>query len=86
MIAVSVTAKMEKQFADITLERPRSPRTKPTVVQTILRSQLVQDYSLNAVGVQPANVVIEPDVKIKQMGKKDRRPGRSHRTMEPHGR
>ena len=29
---------------------------------TILRSLLVQSYNLNALGVQPADVVIEPDV------------------------
>ena len=29
---------------------------------TILRSLLVQNYNQNAFGVQPANVVIEPDV------------------------
>ena len=31
-------------------------------IQTILRSLLVQNYSLNAIGVQPADVVIAPDV------------------------
>lgn len=61
VIAVSVTAKMEKQFCNISAEKP-TPWRKPTVVQTILRSLLVQNYSLNAVGVQPADVVIEPDV------------------------
>ena len=29
---------------------------------TIMRSLLVQNYNLNAFGVQPADVVIEPDV------------------------
>jgi predicted acylesterase/phospholipase RssA/CRP-like cAMP-binding protein len=62
VIAVSVTAKMEKQFCDITPETPTPPRKQPSVVQTILRSLLVQNYSLNAFGVQPADVVIEPDV------------------------
>jgi predicted acylesterase/phospholipase RssA/CRP-like cAMP-binding protein len=62
VIAVSVTAKMEKEFCDITPETQRLPGRKPSVVQTILRSLLVQNYSLNAIGVQPADVVIEPDV------------------------
>jgi NTE family protein len=63
VIAVSVTAKIEQQFGDITVERP-TPRNgkRPTVVQTILRSLLVQNHRLNAVGVRPADVVIEPDV------------------------
>jgi predicted acylesterase/phospholipase RssA/CRP-like cAMP-binding protein len=62
VIAVSVTAKMEQEFCDITPESPGLPRKKPTVVQTLLRSLLVQNHSLNAHGVQPADVVIEPDV------------------------
>ena len=39
----------------------RKPRL-PSAVQTVLRSLLVLNYSMNAVGVQPADVVIEPDV------------------------
>jgi predicted acylesterase/phospholipase RssA len=62
VIAVSVTAKMEKAFGDITPDRHAPPRRGPSVVQTILRSLLVQNHSLNAFGVQPADVVIAPDV------------------------
>jgi predicted acylesterase/phospholipase RssA len=62
VIAVSVTARMERRFGDITPETPRPPRRRPGVVQTILRSLLVQNYSLNDFGVRPADVVIEPDV------------------------
>lgn len=62
VIAVSVTAKMEKEFCEITPERPTPREKKPTVLQTILRSLLVQNHSLNALGVRPADVVIEPDV------------------------
>lgn len=62
VIAVSVTAKMEKQFCDITPEAPTPPRKSPSVVQTLLRSLLVQNHNLNSFGVQPADVVIEPDV------------------------
>jgi predicted acylesterase/phospholipase RssA/CRP-like cAMP-binding protein len=61
VIAVSVTAQMEREFCDITPETAR-PRKKPGVVQTVLRSLLVQNYSMNAIGVRPADVVIEPDV------------------------
>jgi predicted acylesterase/phospholipase RssA len=39
------------------------PRKKPGVLQTLLRSLLVQNHSLNAFGVSPADVVIEPDVR-----------------------
>jgi NTE family protein len=62
VIAVSVTAKMERKFCDITSEKPMSSRTRPGIVPTILRSLLVQNHSLNAMGVRPADVVIEPDV------------------------
>ena len=62
VIAVSVTAKMEKEFCDITPDEPTRRGKKPGVVQTLLRSLLVQNHSLNAFGVQPADVVIEPDV------------------------
>ena len=58
VIAVSVTAKMEKQFGEITPEKRARPRRKPGVIQTILRSLLVQNHSLNAIGVQPADVVL----------------------------
>jgi predicted acylesterase/phospholipase RssA/CRP-like cAMP-binding protein len=62
VIAVSVTAKMEKEFCKITPEKPTHRGKNPGVVQTILRSLLVQNYNLNAIGVQPADAVIEPDV------------------------
>ena len=61
VIAVSVTAKMEKQFCDIHPDVPTRGKT-PSTLQTILRSLLVQNHSLNALGVQPADVVIAPDV------------------------
>jgi NTE family protein len=62
VIAVSVTAKMETTFCDISLEKPTPTANKPGILPTLLRSLLVQNHSLNALGVQPADVVIEPDV------------------------
>jgi NTE family protein len=61
VIAVSVTAKMETEFCKITPQK-LTAAAKPGIVPTILRSLLVQNYNLNAIGVQPADVVIEPDV------------------------
>ena len=61
VIAVSVTAKMERQFANMKPDGP-APRKRPSTLQTVLRSLLVQNHSLNAFGVQPADVVIAPDV------------------------
>ena len=63
VIAVSVSAKMEKEFCRITPDTRTHAGKKPTVVQTLLRSLLVQNHSLNAQGVQPADVVIETDVR-----------------------
>jgi NTE family protein len=63
VIAVSVTAKMEQEFCKITPETRTHAGKKPTVVQTILRSLLVQNHSLNTRGVQPADVVIETDMR-----------------------
>jgi hypothetical protein len=57
-----VTAKLEMSFCDIKPDNPAPSRKKPGAVPTILRSLLVQNYNLNAFGVQPADVVIEPDV------------------------
>lgn len=62
VIAVSVTAKMEKEFCEMTPSSQDPPAKRPSMMQTLLRSLLVQNHSLNAFGVQPADVVIEPDV------------------------
>ena len=62
IIAVSVTAKIEKQFGRNQPDTPTSRMRAPTALQTLLRSLQVQNYNLNAVGVQPAEVTIEPDV------------------------
>ncbi len=63
VIAVSVSAKMELEFCAITPDVTTAPRKRPGSLQTILRSLLVQNHSLNASGVQPADVVIETDVR-----------------------
>jgi NTE family protein len=62
VIAVSVTAKMEKQFGGIIAHKPCPSGSKPGLVQTLLRTYMVQNHCLNAIGVQPADLVIEPDV------------------------
>lgn len=61
VIAVSVTAKMEHRFGGMTPDVPTA-RRKPSTLQTILRSLQVQNHSLNAIGVRPADVIIAPDV------------------------
>ncbi len=62
VIAVSVTAKMEQVFARNRPDTPTSKMRRASTLQTILRSYLVQNKNMNSVGVQPADVVIEPDV------------------------
>ena len=62
VIAVSVTSRLEQQFGKI---RPDSPGPKykvPSTLQTIMRGYMVQSVNMNSVGVQPADLMIEPDV------------------------
>jgi predicted acylesterase/phospholipase RssA/CRP-like cAMP-binding protein len=62
VIAVSVTAKMNREFAHNKPDTPLASMRPASVIQTILRSFLVQSVNINALGVQPADFVIEPDV------------------------
>lgn len=62
VIAVSVTAKMDREFARNRADTPFSKMRSASTIQTVLRSFLVQSTSVNAIGVQPADFVIEPDV------------------------
>ena len=62
VIAVSVTAQIKQEFAS---NRPNTPTSKMKVastLQTIMRTYLVQNVNLNAVGEQPADFAIQPDV------------------------
>jgi len=62
VIAVSVTAHLEQEFAKNRPDTPTSEMSSASALQTILRSYLVQSVNMNSIGVQPADVVIEPDV------------------------
>ena len=61
VIAVSVTAKIGRQFGATRRTRRRSEWNSVNL-QTFFRTLEVQNVSLNAIGVRPAEVVIEPDV------------------------
>jgi NTE family protein len=61
VIAVSVTAKLEQEFANIRRDSARQKRKSPSTLQTIMRGYLVQNKNMNSVGVHPADFVIEPD-------------------------
>ncbi len=62
IIAVSVTAKMEFEFARNRADTPLDNMRRASTIQTLLRSTLVQSYNMNSIGVEPADIVIEPDV------------------------
>jgi NTE family protein len=62
VIAVSVTAQLAAEFAGNRPDTPSAQMKTPSVLQTILRSYLVQSVNMNSVGIQPADVVIEPNV------------------------
>ncbi len=58
VIASTVTAKLERQFEGIRSKLSGHFST----IQVIMRQNMVQDYNMNSVGVQPADFVIAPDV------------------------
>jgi predicted acylesterase/phospholipase RssA/CRP-like cAMP-binding protein len=62
VIAVSVTTKIATQFGANKPDTPTPSMRIPSSLQTMLRTLEVQNVSLNAIGVQPAEVVIAPEV------------------------
>ncbi len=62
VIAVSVTNKMQHEFARNRPDTPTAKMKRASTLQTVLRSYLVQSVNMNSIGVQPADIVIEPDV------------------------
>ncbi len=61
VIASSVTAKLERDFMEIRSKGRSATGLLPTP-QVIMRQNMVQNYNMNSVGVQPADFVIAPDV------------------------
>jgi predicted acylesterase/phospholipase RssA/CRP-like cAMP-binding protein len=62
VIASTVTAKLEKDFMGIRSGKSRGAGRFIATIQVIMRQNLIQSHSMNAVGVQPADFVIAPDV------------------------
>jgi predicted acylesterase/phospholipase RssA len=62
VIASTVTAQLEKDFMGIRSRKARRAGKFITSIQVILRQNMIQGHSMNAVGVQPADFVIAPDV------------------------
>jgi predicted acylesterase/phospholipase RssA len=62
VIAVSVTARIEKQFGGNQPDTPTPRMRRPSTLQTLFRSLEVQNHILNGLGVQGAELTIEPNV------------------------
>jgi predicted acylesterase/phospholipase RssA len=62
VIAVSVTAELGDEFGGNRASTPTKEMKTPSTLQTILRSYLLQSRNNSSVGVELADVVIEPDV------------------------
>jgi NTE family protein len=62
VIAVSVTTKIARQFGDNKPDTPTLSMRIPSSLRTLMRMLEVQNVSLNAIGVRPAEVVIAPEV------------------------
>ena len=62
VIASTVTAQLEKDFMGIRSKKSPGAGRLITSVQVIMRQNMIQNRSMNAVGVEPADIVIAPDV------------------------
>jgi predicted acylesterase/phospholipase RssA/CRP-like cAMP-binding protein len=62
VIASTVTAKLEKDFMGIRGKTPGGVSRFISTIQVIMRQNMIQSYSMNDVGVKPADFVIAPDV------------------------
>jgi NTE family protein len=63
VIAVSVTAKIKQEFAKNGPHTLTAKMKSASVLETIMRTYVVQNVNMNSVGVQPADFVIQPDVR-----------------------
>lgn len=62
VIASTVTASLEKDFMGIRSKGRISKKRFTATMQVMMRSYMIQGYNMNYHGVQPADVVIAPDV------------------------
>ena len=86
MIASSVTTQLEQEICGIRRgEQGSGKRKRISTLQVLMRGQLVQSTNMNAVGVQPADVVIAPDVTnfdLSEFGRTDEMAAIGERTMQ----
>jgi predicted acylesterase/phospholipase RssA len=62
VIASSVTTKIERNFMGIGSDALSRHRAVFPTMQVLMRQSMIQHHSMTAVGVQPADFVIAPDV------------------------
>lgn len=62
VIASTVTAELEKDFMGIRSKKSLRMGQISTTIQVMMRQLMILNYNMNAVGVEPADVVITPDV------------------------
>jgi predicted acylesterase/phospholipase RssA len=62
VIASTVAAQLEKDFMGIRSKRTRGASRFFSTIQVVMRQNMIQGHSMNAVGVAPADFVIAPDV------------------------
>jgi len=62
VIASTVTARLEKDFAGLRSNGRSLHRRAASTLQVIMRQNVIQHHSMNAVGVHPADFVIALDV------------------------
>jgi NTE family protein len=63
VIAVNVTAKMEHEFVGNRSNTPTNKMRRPSMLQTVMRSYVVQSSNIRDIGTSPADVMIEPDLR-----------------------
>ncbi|WP_182864710.1 cyclic nucleotide-binding and patatin-like phospholipase domain-containing protein [Stieleria mannarensis] len=62
VVASTVTASLEKDFLSIRGKRSSAVSGFFPTLKVMMRQHMIQGYSMNDVGVQPADLVIAPDV------------------------
>ena len=62
VIAASVTATLNQEFAHNRPDTPTNNMKSASILKTMLRTYVVQNVNMNSVGVAPADFVIEPDM------------------------
>ena len=62
VIASTVTAKLEQDFMNIRSKKSLGAGRFLSTIQVVMRQNMIQSHNMNAVGIQPADFVITPDV------------------------